>query len=77
MQSVWAAFDKVAGSQAVCTSDDYVWIIRFFGRGLDLEREGWSESGVTVKGMAKEEVIGLHWVGCKEETADGDGGEVF
>ena len=51
--------------------------IGIFRRWLDLECEGWGEGGVTIEGMGKEEVVGLHWVGGEQEATDSDGGEVI
>jgi hypothetical protein len=43
-----------------------------FGYGMDVECEGGSEVGVTIEVMTQEEMIGLHRVGCEEETTDSD-----
>ncbi len=46
-------------------------------QGLDLEGQGWGEGGVAGPPVAEKKVIGLHGVGCEQQAADGDGGEVI
>jgi hypothetical protein len=76
MQGVGAVVDEVFGDQGVGTQDTDVRKVGMVWQGLDAEDEGRGEGRVAIAGVAQEKAVGLHGVGGKEETADGDGGEM-
>jgi hypothetical protein len=76
MEGVGAVVDEVFGDQVVGTLNGDVRKVGMVWERLDAECEGRSEGRVAGSPLAEKQAIGLHGVGGKEETADGDGGEM-
>ena len=78
MESVGTIFEEVSGDQGMGTGTGEVRMIGIArARWLEFEGEGGGECAVGIPGVTQEEAIGLEGIGCKEETADGGGEEVF
>jgi hypothetical protein len=76
MEGVGAIVDEVFGDQVVGTLNGDVRKVGMVWERLDAECEGWGKGRVATPGLAEKQTIGLHGIGGKQETTDGDGGEM-